>query len=98
MRSRDEEVSSGTRRDLIEAGLSEPAGWRARLWGLCLRRPVRDGTAAEVGEDLDGLSVEDGGDCGRLIDAVDAVMGLAGAIAAHHRAGTTSAAQRPVPP
>ena len=25
-------------RDLIEAGLSEPAGWRGRLWGLCQRQ------------------------------------------------------------
>ena len=36
----------GGERDLIEAGLSEAAGWRARLWGLWCRWLVR-GSARE---------------------------------------------------
>ncbi len=42
MRSREEEDVDYKKRDLIEAGLSEPAGWRGRLWGLCVRRRVRE--------------------------------------------------------
>lgn len=80
-------------RDLIEAGLNEPAGWRAQLWGLCLRQPVRD---QRWGDDLDGLSVEAGDDCGRLIDAVDAVMRSTGAIVVQHRPGLRRRTQRPV--
>jgi len=95
VRSRDEDMAIGGGRDLIEAGLNEPAGWRAQLWGLCLRRPVRDGAAAEMGDDFDGLSVEAGGDCGRLIDGVDAVMGSTGAIVVQHRPGPTSANATP---
>jgi len=34
VRSRDNQIAAGTQRDLIEAGLNWPAGWRSRLWGL----------------------------------------------------------------
>jgi len=49
-----------------------------------------------MGDDLDGLSVEAGDDCGRLIDAVDAVMGSTGAIVVQHRPGLRRRTQRPV--
>jgi len=61
-------------RDLIEAGLSEPAGWRARLWGLCLRRPVRDRPPEKPGDDLGRLIASGGGDCGRRIRAAAVVV------------------------
>src|SRR5215471_2827008 len=46
VRSRDAIVGRARRRDLIEAGLSEPAGWRRGLWGLCCRRLGRDTRSA----------------------------------------------------
>src|SRR5437868_14501529 len=59
--------------DLIEAGLSEPAGWRARLWGLC-RRLVREPPPAEAGDDLGRLMASGGGDCGRQIRVGEVVL------------------------
>lgn len=46
MRSRGQVVDAAGDRDLIEAGLSEPAGWRVWLWGLCRRRLIRDARSA----------------------------------------------------
>ena len=37
----------GSARDLIEAGLSEPAGWRNGLWGLCCRHLAREAAACD---------------------------------------------------
>ena len=65
MRSRGKKGAGRTERDLIEAGLSEPAGWRGRLWGLCQRSVVRDPALAESDDDLGRLIVNGGGDCGR---------------------------------
>jgi hypothetical protein len=50
VRSRDTDVDGRRDRDLIEAGLSEPAGWRAG-YGDCCRAgwsetPVCEGAAA----------------------------------------------------
>src|SRR5207253_8599169 len=47
VRSRGTGVGRRRDRDLIEGGLSEPTGWRARLWGLCRCRLVRELPAAE---------------------------------------------------
>jgi hypothetical protein len=51
--------------DLIEAGLSEAAGWRVGLWGLWLCRVVQ-------GSDVDALN--------RLVEAGDADGGRRAAI------------------
>jgi hypothetical protein len=75
VRSRDEEGGDRTQRDLIEAGLSEAAGWQVRLWGLCLWRQVRDAESADAREDIDGRSVIGAVDCDRQIDARNAVLG-----------------------
>src|ERR1700730_8854150 len=64
-------------RDLIEAGLSEPAGWRARLWRLCLRRLVQGAPSAEAGDHLDGLIAIGEGDCSRQIRAGNVDLGPA---------------------
>jgi len=48
-------VRFGAERDLIEAGLSEAAGWRA-LWGLLLCRPARDAGQDQLRGDPSGLS------------------------------------------
>src|SRR5207253_10099646 len=42
VRSRDTGVGRRRDRDLIEAGLSEPAGWGVGLWGLCRWQLVRE--------------------------------------------------------
>jgi len=52
--------------DLIAAGLSEPAEWRARLWGLCRRRPVRGARSADEGGGSDWPVAAGGSVCGRL--------------------------------
>src|SRR4026208_1072229 len=52
VRSRGKKGAGRTERDLIEAGLSEPAGWRGRLWGLGQRSVVRDPALAESDDDL----------------------------------------------
>ena len=65
VRSRGTDDVDGPKRDLIEAGLSEPAGWRARLWGLCLRRSVRDPASGEARNDLGGLIAMSEDDCER---------------------------------
>ena len=67
-------------RDLIEAGLSEPAGWRVLLWGLCLWRRVRGARSAEARQDLDGRSVIGGVDGSRQIDAGNVVLGSTAAM------------------
>ncbi len=72
-------------RDLIEAGLSEPAGWRARLWRLCLRRRVRGAPSAETGEHLDGLIAIGEGDCGRQIRVGNVALDAATALLAQLR-------------
>jgi hypothetical protein len=64
----------GTKRGLIEAGLSEPAGWRARLWGLCLRRSVRDLASGEARNDLGGLIAMSEDDGERQIRAGDVIL------------------------
>ena len=87
VRSRNEERAIGRTRDLIEAGLSEPAGWRARLWGLCLWRWVREGVAAEMGGALGGLSATRVSDCGSRIAMGDAAMRSVEAVVALHRVG-----------
>ena len=80
MRSRDEEGGDRKPRDLIEAGLSEPAGWRVLLWGLCLWRRVRGARSAEARQDLDGRSVIGGVDGSRQIDAGNVVLGSTAAM------------------
>ena len=65
VRSRGAGVGRRRDRDLIEAGLSEPAGWRARLWGSYRGRLVREPPSAEAGDDLGRLIAIGGGDCGR---------------------------------
>ena len=87
MRSRGEEGATARERDLIEAGLSEPAGGGLGLWGLCQRRWVRDGASAETGEAFCGLNAASVSDCGSWIVLGDAVMSLADAAVATHRIG-----------
>ena len=74
MRSRGTGVGRRCDRDLIEAGLSEPAGWRAGLWGLCRWRLVRVRPSAEAGDDLGRLMASGGGDCGRRSRAGEVVL------------------------
>jgi len=57
VRSRDNQIAAGTQRDLIEAGLNWPAGWRSRLWGLWWRWLVR-GSAGERRRSPDGVAVQ----------------------------------------
>jgi hypothetical protein len=76
VRSRGTGVGCRGDRDLIEAGLSEPAGWQV-LWGLCLWRLVRGARSAEARQDLDRRSVIGGVDGNRQIDAGNAVLGSA---------------------
>src|SRR5207237_6996173 len=73
VRSRGTGVGRRRDRDLIEAGLSEPAGWRARLWGLC-RQLVREPPSAEAGDDLGRLMASGGGECGRQIRVGEVVL------------------------
>jgi hypothetical protein len=77
-------------RDLIEAGLSEPAGWRARLWRLCLRRLVQGAPSAEAGDHLDGLIAIGEGDCSRQIRAGNVDLGPAAALPAQRWIGAAS--------
>src|SRR5437899_7109374 len=77
VRSRGTGVGRRRDRELIEAGLSEPTGWRARLWGLCRWRLVRVLPSAEAGDDLGHLMASGGGDCGRQIRAAEVVPVLA---------------------
>ena len=74
VRSRGTGVGRRHDRDLIEAGLSEPAGWRARLWGLCLRRSVGDPASGEARNDLGGLIAMSEDDCERQLRAGDVVL------------------------
>ena len=71
------EGATARERDLIEAGLSEPAGGGLGLWGLCQRRWVRDGALAETGDAFCGLNaasvselrlVDRDGRCGHELD------------------------------
>ena len=87
MRSRGEEGAAARERDLIEAGLSEPAGGGLGLWGLCQRRWVRDGALAETGDAFCGLNAGSVSDCGSWIVLGGAVMSLADAAVAPHRIG-----------
>lgn len=80
-------------RDLIEAGLSEPAGWRARLWGLCLRRSVRETRSGEARDDLGRVITIGEHDCGRQIHAENAVLIATAANPAQHRIEALSANQ-----
>ena len=62
----------GWARDLIEAGLSEPAGWRNGLWGLCCQRLARE---ADARDGIAGWTVapdDDGGDLRWEVVVVDA--------------------------
>src|SRR5665809_116339 len=90
VRSRGTEGEGGRDRDLIEAGLSEPAGWRAGLWGLCLRHSVRDRPSAEAREDVDGLTTGED-DWWRRRCALSAAVASIGAAAA--RRGITAASR-----
>jgi hypothetical protein len=74
VRSRDAGMGRGRDRDLIEAGLSEPAEWRSQLWGLCLRGPVREPPSAEAGADLGHRIASGRGDCGRQRRAWEMVL------------------------
>ena len=74
MRSRQLNGRDGTQRDVIEAGLNEPAGWRARLWGLCLRRSVRDPASGEARNDLGRLIAMSEDDSERQVRAGDVVL------------------------
>ena len=75
-------------RDLIEAGMSEPAGWRNGLWGLCRRRLVWE---ADPGDPTAGhrcVAAIGGGGCKRRVHvagvgmrAVRSVTDLPGTIA-----------------
>jgi len=87
VRSRGEEGATARERDLIEAGLSEPAGGGFGLWGLCQRRWVRDGALAETGDAFCGLNAASVSDCGSWIVMGDAVKSLADAAVAPHRIG-----------
>src|SRR5216683_1308765 len=74
VRSRDAAAEGRRDRDLIEAGLSEPAGWRARLWGLCVWRRLRDAASVEAGDDLGPPIASGGGDYGRQSRAGEVVL------------------------
>jgi len=74
VRSRDTGVGRRRDRDLIEAGLSEPAGWRVGLWGLCRWQLVREPPSAQADDDLGRLMASGGGDCGRQIHAGEVVL------------------------
>ena len=74
VRSRDTGVGRRRDRDLIEAGLSEPAGWRSRLWGLCRCRLVREPPSPVLGGNLGRLMGSGGGDCGRQSRAATVVL------------------------
>ncbi len=80
-----------TKGDLIEAGLNEPAGWRARLWGLCLGRPVRGSYSAETDYALGRLIACIGGECRQQHRAVKAASISISAIATRRGLGGPSA-------
>src|SRR6202162_4305764 len=91
VRSRSTGVGRRRDRDLIEAGLREPAGWRARLWGLCRWRLVRVPPSAEAGDDLGHLIASGGGDCGRQRRAGKVVLPVISANPATCRIGALTA-------
>ena len=91
MRSRGTGVGRRRDRDLIEAGLSEPAGRRARLWGLCRWRLVRVPPLAEAGDDVGRLIASRGGDCGRQSRAGEVVLPVIAANPATCRIGALTA-------
>ena len=91
MRSRGTGVGRRRDRDLIEAGLSEPAGWRARLWGFYRWRLVRVPPSAEAGDDLGHLIASGGGDCGRQRRAGEVVLPVIAANPAICRIGALTA-------
>lgn len=57
-------MTLGSVRDLIEAGLSEPAGRRNGLWGLCRRRLAPEVHRAEWKTGWRGTAVVGSGGCG----------------------------------
>ena len=87
MRSRDNQIGAGTQRGLIEAGLSEPAGWRAGLWGLCRWRRVRMPPSGEAGDDLGSLISSGGGGYGRQSRAGEVALPVIAANSATCRIG-----------
>src|SRR5215813_12675867 len=87
VRSRGKEGATARERDLIEAGLSEPARGGLGLWGLCQRRWVRDSASAETGDAFCGLNAASVSDWGSWIVLGDAVKSLADAAVAPHRIG-----------
>ena len=90
MRSRDTGVGRRRNRDLIEAGLSDPARWRGRLWGLCLWRPVRDPASGEAREALGRLVAIDEDGWGRWIDAKGVELTATGGVPAQCRFGAAA--------
>jgi hypothetical protein len=65
--------------DLIEAGLSEAAGWRAGLWGLCRRRLIREVVLADPGVGHQGSTMVIGWDRGGQCCIVAlSMLGMAG--------------------
>ncbi len=69
MRSRGSNGKAGPGRDLIEAGLSEAAGWGNGLWGLWLRQLAREADAIEPKVGCRGSAMAGDGGYGRRIRA-----------------------------
>jgi hypothetical protein len=80
VRSRGAGREAGRDPDLIEAGLSEAAGWRAPLWGLCLRPVVRDTRAVVTRKDLGRLAGSGETGSWRQMSAAAAVLAAIAAI------------------
>jgi len=91
VRSRGGGRGAGRDRDLIEAGLSEPAGWRTWLWGLWLWPEARARAPAEGWADVGRLIAIGEDDYGWQKCAGEAVPTQIAGIAAWRGTGIGSA-------